>query len=202
MASARDVVVTEGVLVASSIVVAPGRHRGDTPTGAGPCCASAMVTDVSAGKLQPPPYGLREGDELRELFDATRSMVPSSGPEAGGGCAGAWRRRSRRRSPLGALGQGLSRSCALSPASVRGWRAEAAGISEGGTTFCSSAFSAASFCSAFCRRVSEKDAPPPEARRRSLFLRRRASSRPHAQFLIGALAGLRHSRLELLHHLR
>lgn len=34
-----------------------------------------MVSDVSAGKLQPPPYGLREGDELRELFDATRSMM-------------------------------------------------------------------------------------------------------------------------------
>ncbi len=34
-----------------------------------------MVNEVASGKLRPPPYGLREKDELKELFDATRSMV-------------------------------------------------------------------------------------------------------------------------------
>ncbi len=34
-----------------------------------------MVTDVASGKLRPPPYGLREKDELKDLFDATRGMV-------------------------------------------------------------------------------------------------------------------------------
>ncbi len=34
-----------------------------------------MVDEVAAGKLHPPPYGLREKDELKELFDATRAMV-------------------------------------------------------------------------------------------------------------------------------
>ncbi|MCE9667352.1 signal protein [Myxococcus stipitatus] len=34
-----------------------------------------MVGDVQAGKLTPPPYGLRDGDELRDLFDATRAMM-------------------------------------------------------------------------------------------------------------------------------
>ncbi|MCP3164463.1 sensor histidine kinase [Myxococcus qinghaiensis] len=34
-----------------------------------------MVGDVLDGKLRPPQYGLRDGDELRDLFDATRSMM-------------------------------------------------------------------------------------------------------------------------------
>lgn len=36
-----------------------------------------MVTDVAAGQLRPPPYGLREKDELKDIFDATRGMIHS-----------------------------------------------------------------------------------------------------------------------------
>ncbi|HEX8699477.1 MAG TPA: signal protein [Myxococcaceae bacterium] len=34
-----------------------------------------MVNEVAEGHLRPPPYGLREKDELKDIFDATRSMV-------------------------------------------------------------------------------------------------------------------------------
>jgi nitrogen fixation/metabolism regulation signal transduction histidine kinase len=34
-----------------------------------------MVKEVAGGKLRPPPYGLREKDELKDIFDATRGMV-------------------------------------------------------------------------------------------------------------------------------
>ncbi|MBU8896005.1 signal protein [Corallococcus sp. H22C18031201] len=34
-----------------------------------------MVGDVAEGRLRPPPYGLRDGDELRDVFDATLGMV-------------------------------------------------------------------------------------------------------------------------------
>ena len=34
-----------------------------------------MVNEVAAGQLRPPPYGLREKDELKDIFDATRGMV-------------------------------------------------------------------------------------------------------------------------------
>lgn len=34
-----------------------------------------MVRDVADGRLNPPAYGLRDGDELRDVFDATRDMV-------------------------------------------------------------------------------------------------------------------------------
>jgi nitrogen fixation/metabolism regulation signal transduction histidine kinase len=34
-----------------------------------------MVKDVAEGQFRPPPYGLREKDELKDIFDATRSMV-------------------------------------------------------------------------------------------------------------------------------
>jgi HAMP domain-containing protein len=34
-----------------------------------------MVNEVSAGQLRPPPYGLREKDELKDIFDATRGMI-------------------------------------------------------------------------------------------------------------------------------
>jgi nitrogen fixation/metabolism regulation signal transduction histidine kinase len=34
-----------------------------------------MVNEVSAGQYRPPPYGLREKDELKDIFDATRSMI-------------------------------------------------------------------------------------------------------------------------------
>jgi hypothetical protein len=34
-----------------------------------------MVNDVAAGQLRPPPYGLREKDELKDIFDATRGMI-------------------------------------------------------------------------------------------------------------------------------
>jgi hypothetical protein len=34
-----------------------------------------MVKDVAEGHLRPPQYGLREKDELKDIFDATRSMV-------------------------------------------------------------------------------------------------------------------------------
>jgi len=34
-----------------------------------------MVNEVASGKLRPPPYGLREKDELKDIFDDTRAMV-------------------------------------------------------------------------------------------------------------------------------
>jgi nitrogen fixation/metabolism regulation signal transduction histidine kinase len=34
-----------------------------------------MVTEVAAGTIRPPPYGLRESDELKDIFDATRGMM-------------------------------------------------------------------------------------------------------------------------------
>ncbi len=34
-----------------------------------------MVNDVAAGQLRPPAYGLREKDELKDIFDATRGMI-------------------------------------------------------------------------------------------------------------------------------
>ncbi|WP_408889438.1 signal protein [Myxococcus faecalis] len=34
-----------------------------------------MVEEVAEGKLRPPSYGLRDGDELKDLFDATRTMM-------------------------------------------------------------------------------------------------------------------------------
>ncbi|MFP2932222.1 signal protein [Pyxidicoccus sp. 3LG] len=34
-----------------------------------------MVHEVHEGKLRPPQYGLRDGDELQDLFEATRKMV-------------------------------------------------------------------------------------------------------------------------------
>ena len=34
-----------------------------------------MVNEVAEGQLRPPPYGLREKDELKDIFDATRAMV-------------------------------------------------------------------------------------------------------------------------------
>ncbi|MCK8497057.1 MULTISPECIES: HAMP domain-containing protein [Myxococcus] len=34
-----------------------------------------MVGEVAEGKLRPPSYGLRDGDELKDLFDATRTMM-------------------------------------------------------------------------------------------------------------------------------
>ncbi|MDY7228439.1 signal protein [Hyalangium rubrum] len=34
-----------------------------------------MVNDVASGQLRPPPYGLREKDELKDIFDATRGMI-------------------------------------------------------------------------------------------------------------------------------
>jgi hypothetical protein len=34
-----------------------------------------MVQDVAAGRLRPPPYGLRDTDELKDIFDSTRSMM-------------------------------------------------------------------------------------------------------------------------------
>ncbi len=34
-----------------------------------------MVTDVAEGHLRPPPYGLRDKDELKDIFDATRAMI-------------------------------------------------------------------------------------------------------------------------------
>jgi hypothetical protein len=33
------------------------------------------VKDVAAGQIRPPPYGLRDTDELKDIFDATRSMM-------------------------------------------------------------------------------------------------------------------------------
>jgi nitrogen fixation/metabolism regulation signal transduction histidine kinase len=34
-----------------------------------------MVKDVASGTIRPPPYGLRESDELKDIFDATRGML-------------------------------------------------------------------------------------------------------------------------------
>jgi len=34
-----------------------------------------MVNEVAEGHLRPPPYGLREKDELKDIFDATRGMI-------------------------------------------------------------------------------------------------------------------------------
>jgi hypothetical protein len=34
-----------------------------------------MVKDVASGTIRPPPYGLRETDELKDIFDATRGMM-------------------------------------------------------------------------------------------------------------------------------
>jgi methyl-accepting chemotaxis protein len=36
-----------------------------------------MATEVSAGKLKPPSYGLRPGDELKDVFEAFAAMVTS-----------------------------------------------------------------------------------------------------------------------------
>ncbi len=64
-----------GLLTGFTVVVALGTivvtHRL-----AGPLLRiRRMVNEVHEGKLRPPPYGLRDGDELRELFDDTRKMV-------------------------------------------------------------------------------------------------------------------------------
>lgn len=34
-----------------------------------------MVKDVASGQIRPPPYGLRDTDELKDIFDATRAMM-------------------------------------------------------------------------------------------------------------------------------
>jgi hypothetical protein len=34
-----------------------------------------MVKDVAGGTIRPPPYGLRDKDELKDIFDATRGMM-------------------------------------------------------------------------------------------------------------------------------
>jgi sensor histidine kinase YesM len=34
-----------------------------------------MVKDVASGRIRPPPYGLRDKDELKDIFDATRGMM-------------------------------------------------------------------------------------------------------------------------------
>ncbi len=34
-----------------------------------------MVKEVAGGTIRPPPYGLRESDELKDIFDATRGMM-------------------------------------------------------------------------------------------------------------------------------
>jgi hypothetical protein len=34
-----------------------------------------MVKDVASGQIRPPPYGLRDTDELKDNFDATRAMM-------------------------------------------------------------------------------------------------------------------------------
>lgn len=34
-----------------------------------------MVKEVASGTIRPPPYGLRESDELKDIFDATRGMM-------------------------------------------------------------------------------------------------------------------------------
>jgi hypothetical protein len=36
-----------------------------------------MANEVSTGKLKPPSYGLRPGDELKDVFEAFASMVTS-----------------------------------------------------------------------------------------------------------------------------
>jgi hypothetical protein len=67
--------VLGGLLAGFTVVVALGTivvtHRL-----AGPLLRiRRMVNEVHDGKLRPPQYGLRDGDELRELFDDTRKMV-------------------------------------------------------------------------------------------------------------------------------
>ncbi|WP_163995383.1 signal protein [Pyxidicoccus caerfyrddinensis] len=67
--------VLGGLLTGFTVVVALGTivvtHRL-----AGPLLRiRRMVNEVHDGKLRPPQYGLRDGDELRELFDDTRKMV-------------------------------------------------------------------------------------------------------------------------------
>jgi nitrogen fixation/metabolism regulation signal transduction histidine kinase len=34
-----------------------------------------MVKDVASGQIRPPQYGLRDTDELKDIFDATRAMM-------------------------------------------------------------------------------------------------------------------------------
>ena len=36
-----------------------------------------MANEVSGGRLKPPSYGLRPGDELKDVFEAFASMVTS-----------------------------------------------------------------------------------------------------------------------------
>ncbi|MCP3142688.1 sensor histidine kinase [Pyxidicoccus xibeiensis] len=67
--------VLGGLLAGFTVVVALGTivvtHRL-----AGPLLRiRRMVNEVHEGKLRPPQYGLRDGDELRDLFEATRKMV-------------------------------------------------------------------------------------------------------------------------------
>jgi hypothetical protein len=67
--------VLGGLLTGFTVVVALGTivvtHRL-----AGPLLRiRRMVNEVHEGKLRPPPYGLRDGDELRDLFESTRMMV-------------------------------------------------------------------------------------------------------------------------------
>ncbi|WP_164009939.1 signal protein [Pyxidicoccus trucidator] len=67
--------VLGGLLTGFTVVVALGTivvtHRL-----AGPLLRiRRMVKEVHGGKLRPPQYGLRDGDELRDLFEDTRMMV-------------------------------------------------------------------------------------------------------------------------------
>jgi hypothetical protein len=67
--------VLGGLLTGFTLVVALGTivvtHRV-----AGPLLRiRRMVDEVHDGRLRPPRYGLRDGDELRELFEAVRKMV-------------------------------------------------------------------------------------------------------------------------------
>lgn len=67
--------VLGGLLTGFTLVVALGTivvtHRV-----AGPLLRiRRMVNEVHDGRLRPPQYGLRDGDELRELFEAVRKMV-------------------------------------------------------------------------------------------------------------------------------
>ncbi|MFP2909324.1 signal protein [Pyxidicoccus sp. 3LFB2] len=67
--------VLGGLLTGFTLVVALGTivvtHRL-----AGPLLRiRRMVNEVRDGKLRPPKYGLRDGDELRDLFEDTRMMV-------------------------------------------------------------------------------------------------------------------------------
>lgn len=67
--------VLGGLLAGFTVVVALGTivvtHRL-----AGPLLRiRRMVNEVHEGKLRPPKYGLRVGDELTDLFDDTRKMV-------------------------------------------------------------------------------------------------------------------------------